>query len=98
MSERATVQERLIEWINAAGCFTAPYGVLASTRADKGGKTFRSITFGVARVSDVWLKIYSPKFLVINDSRYGQVKCGSVDEALKVLAENYRVMQPTNGG
>lgn len=91
-SPRETFTRELVAWLSKARrvsggrVFNAPYGVLEGL--EKGNKA-RGITFGVARVSDVHLSIYSPKFMILRDSRYGTAKYTDVAELKKDLMQNY---------
>ncbi len=83
---RELIQQHLIEWISETGRFTAPYGILDSKSPD--GK-YRSITFGIARVTDIELRIYSPKWFLLRDSRYGDHKFLSTEEVKEWLSTQY---------
>lgn len=89
MSKREEMQQELVNWIRNTGRFTAPYGVLDSL--EPMGKGFvRSITFGVARISDIHLQIWSEKKLVMSDSRYGEHEFQDVQGVMDFLNEHYR--------
>jgi len=83
---RELIQQHLIEWISETGRFTAPYGILDSKSAD--GK-YRSITFGIARVTDIELRIYSPKWFLLRDSRHGDSKHDSLEDVKAALTDRY---------
>ena len=89
MSDREAVQTELAEWISYTGRFTAPYGVLTGLHAL--GKGFvRSITFGVARISDIHLEIVTPKKFILRDSRYGTHEFTTTEEVKEFLTKHYR--------
>ena len=83
---RELIQQHLIEWISETGRFNAPYGILDSKSAD--GK-YRSVTFGIARITDIEVRIYSPSWFLIRDSRHGDQKCSSLTEVKATLSETY---------
>lgn len=93
-SARETLARDFAIWVSDAKyadtgnrVFTAPYGVLEGL--EKGNKA-RGVTFGKARISDIHLSIYSPRYMILRDSRYGGGKFTSIDEVKAFLRENYR--------
>lgn len=84
MSPREQTQQDLISWISETGRFNAPYGILESVSDDK---KYRSVTFGIARITDIEVRIYSAKWLWINDVRHGATKVGSLDDLKALLTE-----------
>lgn len=89
MSERKLVQQVLTDFISTSGKFTAPYGIVEGLETAPNGRKVRSITFGVARISDIHVRIYSPHYLAVNDSRYGWTRCESVQDTINLLKKNY---------
>lgn len=91
-SVRAQIANNFAEWLSETGRFTAPYGIIVGLSVVKAGKgKARSVTFGVARVSDINLLIFTPSYMVLRDSRFGDVRCEDIFEVMDVLKENYKI-------
>lgn len=98
MSEREIIAKAFASWVSSlkwprsgGPVFSAPYGVIEGLES---GNRARGITFGVSRISDIHLSIYSPKYLLLRDSRFGTAKCTSIEEVKAILRENYRLPEP----
>ena len=81
---REELQDEVCRWALEQQ-FTAPYGILASKATSVGGRSYRSITFGYARTRDFEVQIYSPKFMVLRDSRDGNSKYTSMSDLMDAL-------------
>lgn len=51
--------------------FTAPYGVLTGEHATAQGRTYRSVTFGLARTLDCEVQIHNRHFIVVRTNQHG---------------------------
>lgn len=76
-------------WARGNPRLTAPYGVLSSEGRSSSGRRYWSVTFGVSRISDVEVRVFSPNFILIRDTRFGNVQVKSLDEALTRLRAHY---------
>lgn len=72
--------------------FNAPYGILETEKEGSYG-TYTTFTFGVAKMLDAELRVYSPKFLYYWDSRTPSItgKYTSVDDLIFKLGETYHL-------
>ena len=87
MSPREQLSNELAAWITEKG-FNAPYGVIEAVEKLPRG-AIRTITFGVSRVSDCYMKIFSTTNIVLRDSRYGDAVLKSGEEVKEQLKEWY---------
>ena len=93
MSPREQLVEEFAAWLRAqrwnggARVFSAPYGIL--TGMERGNRA-RCVTFGIARRADIHLSVYSPTFLVLRDSRFGQQKFTDIEQVKRELAHLYK--------
>lgn len=91
-SVRSQIANNFAEWLGKTGRFTAPYGIIVGLHPMKGGKgKARSVTFGVARISDINLLIFTPSYMILRDSRFGEAKCDDIIEVMDVLRVNYKL-------
>jgi hypothetical protein len=91
-SERELLARKFAEWVSerrwSSGqrVFDAPYGVIQGLA---NGKRERGVTFGVARRADIHLSIYSPKYMILRDSRHGNQRCSDLEAVQELLREWY---------
>lgn len=66
-SEREMIQDKLVSFLEERGDkFDAPYGVISGLSTAQNGKgKYRTITFGVARLLDATIRIFTPKKICI---------------------------------
>jgi|SRR5579859_880139 len=64
MSEREEFTQALADIIREMRRWTAPYGIIVGMHAEGRGKV-RTITFGVARLLDATVKVYSSSYIVL---------------------------------
>ena len=64
MNERQQIADYFEKMLSEAA-FSAPYGVLQGNQKDKKGKTYRSVTFGIARTLDAEIRIYGANFILL---------------------------------
>ena len=61
MSPREEIQKRLVAFLEKrSGFYNAPYGILSGLEPLRGGGKVRSITFGICRILDASIVIFSP--------------------------------------
>ena len=67
MSQREDLTRRIVLWLQERQqTFSAPYGVLDSLKpVDGRSGYFRQITFGIARIMDATIDVWSPTNLVV---------------------------------
>ena len=93
-SAREKLARDFAEWVaglrrdDGRRVFSAPYGVIEGLTKTAKGKQ-RGVTFGVARISDIHLSIYSPKYMVLRDSRYGDSKHTEIETVKAELRDHY---------
>lgn len=91
ISERQQMVIDFMMWLSDTKRFTAPYGILDGKGVSKRGMSYRSVTFGVARVSDITLMVFSTTYMILKDSRFGDAQCKSIQEVKDQLTEWYRL-------
>jgi hypothetical protein len=82
-SAREAVQAQIVSWLKQdPNKWTAPYGVLEGLAKDK---SYRSVTFGVARTLDAEVRIYGPEFMILRTSRGHNEKVTSVKDLFSIM-------------
>ncbi len=84
MTPREKLTVEIAEWLESAGVFDAPYGILTGK-----SHNHRTITFGKRRSLDATIKVYSANFIILTDSRFYTEKLESVEALKAVLKERY---------
>ena len=95
MSEREVFTNDLANKIRELRRWTAPYGIIVGLSTGL-TKKHRLITFGIARLLDACVRVYSSKYLILESegplARFGDsVKFTSEQELLEFLKSNYAV-------
>src|SRR5271168_2649163 len=93
MSEREDFTNELANKIRELHRWTAPYGIIVGLSTGL-TKKHRLITFGVARLLDACIRVYSSKYLVLESegpmAQFGDsVKFSSEQELLDFIKTNY---------
>lgn len=84
------IQEAVYAWaMERIDVFNAPYGVLTSCESDKGDRQRWRVTFGIARVLDVIVTIYSPGFIILEDNMDGRRGFKSFPGLMKEMNRQY---------
>lgn len=85
MSERAQIAERIAETIRELG-LTNPFGGDVSRPE---GQRYYGILFARPRTLDGLVRVYGPKFILVETSQTGQEKFESEAEAVAFIREHW---------
>ena len=84
------IQEVLYAWAtDRIDIFNAPYGILTSRESDNGDKLRLTVTMGIARVLDMTVTIYTPRFIEVVDNRNGKRTFQSFPDLMDELNHQY---------
>lgn len=88
MDERKQIADYLVEFLSE-GSFTAPYGILSGKAKDKNGKSYQSVTFGIARTLDAEIRIYGTKFLLLRSNQNPLEKFDNIDSLKEFIKSRW---------
>ena len=93
MSIREDISQRIADHLEAWGLNTSPSGV-SVTRVVEGRKSYRSVSFGVARYLDGEVRVYGPSFVMVRTSRTGDAILPGEKLALDFIHANFASSRP----